>query len=576
MTAPRTSNARPPEETEMAALSDAAASSGISGLVCRNAAGQIVLSFGSGDDPRIKAMVSDQAWMGEALKKRVVPVLLTDKTFSAFVIGLGKGQIVLISDGLSDTVLQFLLNVDFAYDIIDLVLTDPYDAMVVINQDDEVTFLSPVHEKFFGLRPGEGIGKNVRDVIPNTRLPHVVRTGIAEVGQILRINGDERVVSRHPIRHDKKVVGAIGRIMFKGPKQVEEMARRIKDLEQKIATYQKETVEEKRGEKFLDAIIGQSPAIQSLRQQIRKLAPLDVPVLIQGDSGTGKELVASALHSMSARYEGRLVTVNAAALPANLVESELFGYESGSFTGADRKGRPGKFELADKGTIFLDEIGDMPLEVQSKLLRVLQDRVVERVGGDKAKRVDFRLCSATNRDLEAFVEQGKFRLDLFYRISPVRLILPTLNERIEDLPLLLHHFLQELSDKYGRQLPEVDLNVPDFLMDRSWPGNIRQLRHEVERAFVFSENGRIRVLDFTQVPVTSASWHVSRIGKQAGVAKAATGTRREAVEVLERELIADAMIRFKGNKKRVAEYLGMSRSYLYKKLGEDTPHSLAS
>jgi transcriptional regulator with PAS, ATPase and Fis domain len=560
----------------MVALSEAAALPGLNGLVFRNAAGKIVSSFGSGDDPRIKAMVSDPTWIAEALNKRIVPVLLADKTFSAFITGLGKGHLVLISDGLSETVLRFLLNVDFAYDIIELVLTDPYDAMVVINRDEKVSFLSPVHERFFGLRPGEGIGKNIRDVIPNTRLPHVVRTGIAEVGQILRIKGDERVVSRHPIRHDKQIVGAIGRIMFKGPKQVDELARRIRDLEQRIATYQKETIEEKRGEKFLDAIIGQSPAIQSLRQQIRKLAPLDVPVLIQGDSGTGKELVARALHSMSPRYEGRLVTVNAAALPANLVESELFGYESGSFTGADRKGRPGKFELADKGTIFLDEIGDMPIEVQSKLLRVLQDRVVERVGGDKAKRVDFRLCSATNRDLEALVEQNKFRLDLFYRISPVRVILPTLNERIEDLPLLLHHFLQELSEKYGREVPEVDLNVPDFLMERAWPGNIRQLRHEVERAFVFSENGRICVSDFAQDPVTGSPWQVSRIAKSTHAAKTATGTRKDAVDGLERELIADAMLRFKGNKKRVAEYLGMSRSYLYKKLGEEATHSLAS
>ena len=560
----------------MLSVTDAATSSGVSGLVCTKAAGKIVSSFGSGDDPRVKAMVSDPTWIAEALKKRIVPVLLTDKTFSAFVTGLGKGHLVLISEGLSDTVLRFLLNVDFAYDIINLVLTDPYDAMVVIDQAEKVTFISPVHEKFFGLHPDEGIGRNIRDVIPNTRLHHVIRTGVAEVGQILRINGNDRVVTRHPIRHDKQIVGAIGRIMFKGPQQVEELARRIKDLEQKIATYQKETSEEKRGEKFLDAIIGQSPAIQSLRQQIRKLAPLDVPVLIQGDSGTGKELVASALHSMSPRYEGRLVTVNAAALPANLVESELFGYESGSFTGADRKGRPGKFELADKGTIFLDEIGDMPLEVQSKLLRVLQDRVVERVGGDKAKRVDFRLCSATNRDLEAFVEQNKFRLDLFNRISPVRLILPTLNERIEDVPLLLHHFLQELADKYGRRLPEVDLDVPDFLMDRSWPGNIRQLRHEVERAFVFSENGRISVSDFTQDQVTNTAWHPAKGSRSAGAVKAATGTRKDAVEGLERELIADAMLRFKGNKKRVAAFLGVSRSYLYKKLGEEVPQSVAS
>jgi transcriptional regulator with PAS, ATPase and Fis domain len=357
--------------------------------------------------------------------------------------------------------------------------------------------------------------------------------------------------------------GATGSVL-----RFEDLARRESALEQRHASFKMESSEDKRGEQVLDAIIGKSLAIQSVRQQIRKVAPLDVPVLIQGESGTGKELVAAALHMLSPRHSaGRLITVNAAALPAALVESELFGYEAGSFTGADRKGRPGKFELADKGTIFLDEIGDMPLEVQSKVLRVLQDRVVERVGGDKAKRVDFRLCSATHCDLELLVEQNKFRLDLFYRISPICIVLPTLEERVEDIPLLLHHFLRLLSEKFGRQAPEVDQNVPEFLMARSWPGNIRQLQHEVERAFVFSENGRLSVADFQQDSV----WKSPRTAAVTSSALNATpghGPMQAAIAQLERDLIADAMTRFKGNKKKVSEHLGISRSYLYKKLGE--------
>lgn len=544
-------------------------SSAVKGIVVTTESGQVVTALGKGQDPRITTLVKDPAWMAAALEKRMVRVPLPDRALIAFVSAVEGGNLILLSEGASETVLHFLLSVDFAYDIIDHVLTDPYDAMVVVDSDAKVAFISPVHEKFFGLQEGEGTGRAVRDVIENTRLDHVVRTGVAEVGQLHRTKRGERVVSRHPIRHQGKIVGAIGRVMFKGPQQVEELARRVNVLEQKIAIYQMGANEERRGEKFLDAIIGHSPAIQSVRAQIRKVAPLDVPVLIQGESGTGKELVARALHMLSPRHAGRLVTVNAAALPATLVESELFGYEAGSFTGADRKGRPGKFELADNGTIFLDEIGDMALDVQSKLLRVLQDRLIERVGGGNPRRVDFRLCSATNRDLQLFVEQDKFRLDLFYRISPVRIVLPTLAERAEDIPLLLRHFVLEFAQKYSRPPPEIDLDVPDFLMEQSWPGNIRQLRHEIERALVFSENGKLTVADFPQDSLAKAAGPAADDPNGGEVASLERGgALRDALCQLERDLIADSMVRFKGNKKRAAEHLGISRSYLYKKLDE--------
>ena len=553
-------------EKSVQSMAASTQSPGIKGILVLDAHGRRLVALGVGAEAEVQALVDKPQWSEHAASKRFVPLLLRGRKLLALVTRVDDGYFVLLSEGPTDTVLRLLLSVDFAYDIIDHVLTDPYDAMVVVNDKAQLAFLSPVHEKFFGLEPGEGNGKDVREIMPNSRLGHVVHTGIAEVGQLHRIKDNERIVSRHPIRHQGRIVGAIGRIMFKGPQQVEELYRRVQALEQKIAIYQMESSEEKRADKYLEIIIGQSLAIQSVRQQIRKMAPLDVPVLIQGDSGTGKELVARALHMLSPRHGARLVTVNTAALPAALVESELFGYEAGSFTGAARKGREGKFELADKGTIFLDEIGDMPLDVQSKLLRVLQDRMVERVGADKAKRVDFRLVSATNRDLESFVEQNKFRLDLFYRISPVRIVLPTLEERIEDIPLLLHHFLRELAEKYGRKLPQVGPDVPEYLMNRSWPGNIRQLQHEVERAFVFSESEQLSVADFPKDTVAKAPRMAAARPTTPLVSPSEPRTRQGAVDQLDRDLITDAMARFKGNKKKVAEHLGISRSYLYKKL----------
>jgi transcriptional regulator with PAS, ATPase and Fis domain len=547
-------------------MSESKTNLGVRGLVVINPAGRVAAALGVGEDSRIKALVTEAEWRAEARKRRIVPVLLVDTSLLALVEEIDQGLLVLLSEPPADTVLDFILHVDFAYDIIQHILTDPYDAMAIVDGKERLAFISPVHEKFFGLNPGEAIGKSVRDVIENSRLHHVVRTGVAEVGQIHRMNGRDRIVSRHPIRHDGQIVGAIGRIMFKGPQQVEALARRIQSLEQEIATYKADSREKSSGDKFLDAIIGQSLVIQSVRQQIRKIAPLDIPVLIQGESGTGKELVAQALHMLSQRQDGRLVTVNAAALPEALVESELFGYAPGSFTGADKKGRAGKFELADKGTIFLDEIGDMPLDVQSKLLRVLQDRMVERVGGDHPKRVDFRLCSATNRNLEAFVEQGKFRLDLFYRISPVTIVLPSLAERSEDIPLLVTHFVGELAKQYGRQVPEVDMHVHQYLMERPWPGNVRQLRHLVERAFIFSEPGRLTVADFERDVASFSQPQPTRLPEPTEVPS--TGTLKESMDQLEATLVNDALIRFQGNKKKAAEYLGISRSYLYKKLEE--------
>ncbi len=539
---------------------------GIKGLILTDTKGKILTNFGVGTDPRIKALVGNSEWLDEAKERRMMPVLLNDAKYTSLVTPLEEGCLILLSIPPTDAVLNFVLTVDFAYDIIEHVLLDPYDAMAVIDAKEKLAYISPVHEDFFGLQPGEAIGMRARDVIENSQLHQVVRSGIAEVGLIHKMRGKERVVSRHPIYHDGEIVGAIGRIMFKGPQQLEALSRKINALEEEIATYKAQSTSNVAGEAFLDAIVGQSTAMQSVKEQIRKVAPLDIPVLIQGQSGTGKELVAQALHMLSPRSDLRLVTVNAAALPASLVESELFGYEPGSFTGADRKGRTGKFELADKGTILLDEIGDMPLEVQSKLLRVLQDQMVERVGGDKPKHVDFRLFSATNRDLEAFIEQDKFRLDLFYRISPVIIAMPTLEERLEDIPLLLNHFVANLSKRYGRTPPEIEMDVTHYLMEQSWPGNVRQLRHHVERALVFSENGRLTVDDFRRENKYAAQ--PVKPEPVAEIKPQVNGTLKESLDTLEAKIIQDTIIRYKGNKKKTAEHLGVSRSYLYKKLEE--------
>ena len=358
--------------------------------------------------------------------------------------------------------------------------------------------MSPVHERFFGLQPGGGVGRHVTEVIENTRLHHVVETGKAEIGLLHEMRGVTRVVTRHPIRNSRgELVGAIGQIMFKGPEQLQALSNEVTKLKSEVAYYRRELNDLRNRSYGLDQMVGESPAMQRLKQQIVKVAPLDVPVLLTGESGTGKELAAHAIHKLSPRRDATMVMVNAAALPATLVESELFGYEAGSFTGAERKGRKGKIEQADRGTLFFDEVGDMPADVQVKLLRVLQDGSFQRVGGNELRHSNFRLISASNRNFEAMIAEGTFRLDLFYRIGGVTIRLPALRERLEDIPLLADLALKQFAERHGQRAEEAFApRRVAFLQGQRWPGNVRQLMHTVERAAIFSESDVIEPDDF--------------------------------------------------------------------------------
>jgi transcriptional regulator with PAS, ATPase and Fis domain len=532
------------------------------GLLLSDGASRIIFACGIADDPRLKALALDPAWIREARLRRVNQLTLDRHLYVVLVIPMTDCDAIVVSDPPGETVINFLNSVDFAWDMLEHLLTNPFEGMIIVDDAARISYMSPIHEKFFGLKAGEARAKPIEDIVEGTRLPEVVKSGKAEVGTM---PGSDRIVSRIPIRRNGKVLGAYGRAMFKGPEQLAIFNARIRALEGQVEFYKRETETLKSQKYGLDSIIGESFAVQRLRAEIVKIAPLEIPVLIRGESGTGKELVAHALHRLSPRRDGPMVAVNAAAMPPTLVETELFGYEPGAFTGADKRGRKGKFEQADDGTIFLDEIGDMPLEVQAKLLRVLQDRIVERVGGNKARQLNFRLVSATNRDLQSLVEEGKFRLDLFYRISSIVIQVPALRERIEDIPGLATKFLESIAYRHARPVPRIDSDALSVLMERPWPGNIRQLQHEIERAFVFCNGKTITAQDLTE-PTTGPQEDKSKVSHAP-----VTGSRDEDLPTLnevENRGIRDALARFNGNKKRAAESLGISRSYLYKRLFE--------
>lgn len=256
-------------------------------------------------------------------------------------------------------------------------------------------------------------------------------------------------------------------------------------------------------------IIGASPVMQNVLYKIRQVAPLDATVLVLGETGTGKELIARAIHNTSPRKDKALIRVNCATLPSQLIESELFGHEKGSFTGAVEK-RIGKFELANGGTIFLDEIGEMPLELQAKLLRVLQEKEFERIGGKQTIKVNVRVVAATNRNLEAEVESGKFRADLFFRLNVFPITVPPLRKRREDIPMFVQHFIEEYSRSTGKSVKTVSKSDLNSLISYKWPGNVRELEHVIERAVIISSGNQLELSDFIAVPAISGKEEISR------------------------------------------------------------------
>ncbi|NOZ84814.1 MAG: sigma-54-dependent Fis family transcriptional regulator [Deltaproteobacteria bacterium] len=317
----------------------------------------------------------------------------------------------------------------------------------------------------------------------------------------------------------------------------------------------------------LEELVGKSEAMNKVFRAIGKVAPTDTTVLLTGESGTGKELVAKAIHSRSKRADKVLVKVSCGAIPENLIESELFGHEKGAFTGAIRR-KMGRFELAHKGTLFLDEIGELPKPLQVKLLRVLQEREFERVGGEDTLRVDVRLIAATNRNLNLDVKEGRFREDLFYRLNVVPIELPPLRVRTGDIQALAHHFIEKLQVRTGGKAVKIDPHALDMLETYSWPGNVRELENTIERAMVFCEGDTIRTSDLPpSIAGSSLPTHTAtRENNRESSPHLGEKPLPELLEEVERNMILQAYEKSNGIKAEAARVLGVKVSALYYKL----------
>jgi transcriptional regulator with PAS, ATPase and Fis domain len=435
------------------------------------------------------------------------------------------------------------------------VLDAAYEGIVVIDAQGIIREFNKAYSRFLGIKRGE-------------------------VQQIL---GQDMIVHRIPIWQDNKVVGAIGMLIFQGVTEVYHILNRVQDLSRSVAAEQcavrKEPPARSKGKVGFDSIIGRSEQLSEVKRLARRAARIPSTVLITGESGTGKEMFARAIHEASLYAKGNFVSVNCAAIPEQLLETELFGYEEGAFTGARRGGKPGKFQLAHKGTLFLDEIGDMPLYMQAKILRVLEERAVERVGGTTESELDVRIITATNKNMEEMVRKKEFREDLFFRLNIIRLHLPSLHERKEDIPYLLASQMEKVCRDFGIEKKEFTKEAMDVLLHYPWPGNIRELVNTVEMLIGMVEGPVIKKEDlppyFFSVEKKEApfvkkfkikQYPSVRVRSREKERESGEADWRDVVYQREREAIKRALIEKKGNKAAVARKLGIPRSTLYEKL----------
>ncbi|MEG9298654.1 sigma 54-interacting transcriptional regulator [Mangrovibacillus sp. Mu-81] len=437
-------------------------------------------------------------------------------------------------------------------EMIEIILENAFEWLVVVDNDGRIIYINENYCKFLEVDRDKAIGTHVTNVIENTRMHKVVDSGNEEVADLQYIKGNYMIANRIPIVVDGEVIGAFGSVIFRDTSEWMQMSSHVKNMMSKIQSYIQDI---NTGVKYnLNDIIGTSELIQELKGKAQMIAPSDISILIRGESGTGKELFAHSIHQLSERSGQPFIKVNCAAIPEQLLESELFGYEEGAFTGAKKGGKKGKFQLAHKGTLFLDEIGDMPLNMQAKLLRVLQEGEVEAVGASRVHHVNVRIIAATNRPLEKMMEEKRFRSDLYYRINVVPFVIPPLRERKDDIKVLADFFLAKSMKSSGKRIQGFQQEVLDIFTSYSWPGNLRELENVINASTYLSNEHQISLSSLPQYMKSGNLYNVE------------SNTLKEIIEDTEKKVLEQSMKKFQEDKRKMASALGISKSTMYEKL----------
>lgn len=434
---------------------------------------------------------------------------------------------------------------------------------IITDDKGIITYVSKDYEELLGLTTDLLYGHPVQEIIENSEIPRVIKSKKKEIGYMFKLkNGEATVCNRIPIFHNGEFYGVISTGVFVHLNDLTLLNSKIKQLNEENNSYRKKISELSLNNQFsLDSVIGNSKSINDIKATIQQFASTDLTFLITGETGTGKEVFANAIHQLSDRKDKKFVKVNCAAIPNELLESELFGYEPGSFSGASKNGKIGKFELANHGTILLDEIGEMPLSLQSKILRVLQERELDHIGGLKTIKLDVRVICSTNQNIEEQVELGLFRRDLLYRINIVELKMPALRDRLEDILPLSKYFIDKINTSYGLGITDINKDVLALFYEYKWIGNVRELEHILECACIIAGSGPLK-LEYFKV-------FLSRIYKNENTSEISgdkENSLNEVTAMAEKEMIYKTLIEAKGNKSAVAKLLRIDRSSLYNKL----------
>ncbi|MCK6205182.1 sigma-54 interaction domain-containing protein [Bacillus infantis] len=441
---------------------------------------------------------------------------------------------------------------ELPYEILETIVENAFGWLVVVDKEGKIIYINRNYCEFIGCERDEVIGRHVTGVIENTRMHIVASTGKEEVADLQYIKGNYMIANRMPIMSGGEIIGAFGTVFFRDTQEWMKMNSHVKSLLNKIQHYIQHIDS---GVKYsLEDILGKSKQIASLKEKVKMIASSDISILIRGESGTGKELFAHSIHQLSARSHQPFVKINCGAIPEHLLESELFGYEEGAFTGAKKGGKKGKFQLAHGGTLFLDEIGDMPLNMQVKLLRVLQEGEVEAVGSVKSISVDVRIIAATNRPLEKMMEEKRFREDLFYRINVVPFFIPPIRERMEDLEELVDYFTGKITKKSGKRITGIDEEVRQIFQAYSWPGNIREIENVMEASIYLTSDERIR------------KGSLPEYLRERAILPIGTSKLKEILEETEKRVLAQSLEKYKDDKLKAAKVLGISKSTFYEKV----------
>ncbi|MHB1109933.1 MAG: sigma-54 interaction domain-containing protein [Devosia sp.] len=439
-------------------------------------------------------------------------------------------------------------------------LRDFFEGAIIVDAQTRITWIDARYRLLLKLAPDfDPIGLPVEEVIPHSLLRRVVETGRPILLDIMNFDDRQFVVCRIPLKDaEGNVEGAIGFVFYDNVDYLEPILQKFENLQKQLTRAQAALIHERQTKYSLSSFVGTSEAVKDLKSQVRRFALRDGAALILGETGTGKELLAHAIHQQSDRADGPFVAVNMAAVPEALLESEFFGVAPGAFTGADRKARKGKFELAHGGTLFLDEIGDMPLGIQAKFLRVLQEGEIEALGSNTVKKIDVRIIAATSQDLEARIADKTFRPDLYYRIAVLTVRIPPLRERLDDIPLLCETLLEQTMRASDQRGWVISPEAIKLLQDHDWPGNVRELRNVLERAAAMAPTEILDAAVIQRALPPSTARQRMPVQLTADLATTLADAERQA--------ILEALATSGGQKSVAATRLGVSRSQFYEKL----------